>query len=209
MKRVNIMVAVIVVVFAGLVLGEAVQAPKHKTLAGFYPVMMCDNCETFRVENGILRISGYGHLWTRDLTYDLNRDGKVTVETKARLHRKPVKDHSAELIIAFSNNLLGSNDGQSDALTFRIGCDEREANFFSVLRSRMYQNFIKTKNYYLKSDEWERLKVVLTEKELAAYAGGKEVLRADISGVDFPKQGHIGLLSVRQGLTEINWLSID
>jgi len=173
---------------------------EYRVLPDFTPVMQCDNCRSFTVQAGVLQAKGTGNLWTKDMAYDVS-DGtsKVVVEASVQLHNAEIKGAmvGAVLSIGFSENMKAWNpaDKTQDALTFNITCDEN-AQEHTIVRTQMYRKLVSRSRYILPANQWEKIKIVLSAKELIAYGSDNvELVKADLSGVEFPKKGHIGILT--------------
>ena len=171
--------------------------------------MKCDECSNLSVDNGILKIEGFGNLWTDKIAYDVTGNKKVVIETRVRLHMKSGKstERKSEFIIGFSMNLSAWGSNTEDALTFRIGCD-KEGVLLTAVRSEMYENFIETSKYILPPAKWQTIKITLTSNQLIAYVENIKVISADLSKTKFPQVGHVGLLSYYTKSTEIEHLNI-
>jgi hypothetical protein len=73
----------------------------------------------------------------------------------------------------------------------------------------MYRKFIGTTNFILPPDRWQKVKIVLSTENLQAFVEGEEVINVDLSQVDFPKTGYVGLLGFRMLPSEIQYLKIN
>jgi hypothetical protein len=182
----------------------AVAAPvlvnEYRLLPNFTPMMQCDNCRNFTAQNGVLKVKGTGHLWTKDMAYDVS-DGtsKVVVEASVQLHNTEIKGMmmGAVLSIGFSENMKAwhPTDKMQDALTFNITCDEN-AQEHTIVRTQMYRKPVGRSRYILPANQWEKIKIVLSAKELVAYGSDNvELVKVDLSGVEFPKKGYVGILT--------------
>lgn len=173
--------------------------------------MKCDDCSTFSVINGVLSSNGFGGLWTTEKSYDVSNGGKLILEVNVRLHIDSNKSHErgSELIVGFSDNLRPWGDPEADALTFRIGCDNKENNFLVVVRDKMYGNYLSNSSrYILPPEQWQTVRIVLTSEKISAYVEDKEIVQADLRQSSFPRKGHIGILSYRKVTSEVKSLRI-
>jgi len=67
----------------------------------------------------------------------------------------------------------------------------------------MYRKLLKTTPYILPAEQWESLKIMFSEKELIAYGDNVELIRVDLTNVDFPKKGYVGFLT--RGFHRVLW----
>lgn len=211
-----IMIAVLTSCIISTVLATGAELVFHQLKAfeakkGTEPIVLEYDFGVFSVEDRILHINGFGHLWTAHVSYDLTSKKRVIVETEARLHLSKEKNKKgSSLIVAFSADKRGWEgiEGSSDALTFRIGCDKTD-NYGILVRTGMYSNAIKAANFIIRPEQWEKVKIELSTKRMIVHSGGVKVIDLDLSQVDFPKKGYVGLLGFRKALTEIKYLNID
>jgi hypothetical protein len=188
---------------------------EYTVLPNFTPVMQCDNCRSFTVQNNVLQVKGTGHLWTKELSYDVSDGSKISVEAQVQLHRAEMKAMPvcAILTLGFSENMKAwsQEDKTQDALTFNITCDET-AQDHTVVRTQMYRKPVGKSRYILPAEQWEKLKIVLSAKELIAYGSENvELIKVDLSAVEFPKKGHVGILTrgLNKAAFEIKELTIS
>ena len=139
----------------------------------------------YLTKNNELKFSGYGYLWTKKSSYSINNRKKVIVKID-------LKTDNGEVIIAFSKNRQDWRSGIADALTFSIRADKNNV-FHAVVRTKMYKNFIDNTPITFIPLKWHTITIEVDEYKLVSYIDDIKIKEIDISTIQFPLDGYIGL----------------
>lgn len=195
-----------------LALSAAGLRGEPESLRAFGRDFDADHQRVFTFLGDSLRVRGYGHLWTREPSYDLSEAGSACrVRLEARLAEGRVRERVrewGELIVGFSANRKGWHPDESDALTFRIGCDALDG-IKTAVRTRMYGHFEATSNASLAPGTWATVELLLSARGLRAAVDDVPVVEARLAPGSFPLRGHVGILGYRLPLTEIRTFEIE
>jgi hypothetical protein len=174
-------------------------------MTAFGRTFMCNNPDHILYKFNVMTLSGFGHIWTRETAFQLAHGKQVTIDADVRLGLDPEKG-GGEFILLFAKEKTPADwefwDG-SDDLQIRIGCDQREGDFQTVIRTAKGGQVIAQSPYYIRSDRWTKIQVVLNSSRLIAYVNGKEIIQTNLASFALVESGPIGLLGYREVPVEI------
>lgn len=153
------------------------------------------------VEPAVLRVSGFGHLWTAEPVYDL-ASAPINVTCWVRLHE------SSEFCLAFSANRKPWGSGDEDALTLRVGCMVGNTVMHTSVRTGMYTEFLHTLDFDLELMQWTKVCVELHARHLVMWIDGTQLLELQLSPGDMPTEGALGILSYSEPVAEVRTVAI-
>lgn len=132
-------------------------------------------------------------MWSKKELYDLDRAPSVTFEFEALLTAQ-----NQEIIVAFSQNKLPWGQPAADALTVRVTHLDPRAWLRTGFYGKFLENLIQAvpNEQVIHVQEWQRYKIQFTSQQIIFSTAGREIGRANLNEVTFPRQGFIGFIVV-------------
>ena len=174
--------------------------------------MLCESYGVFSASEGVLRAKGPGNIWTEAISYDLSDPTRkliITLHAKLQRASRGEKRPGAELVIGLSKDMPSWSSPTKSLLMARIGCDPNDSLFARLAFSKTGTwTLLEENTFSVAPDQWHTVRVELDQRELAVVVDEKPVIRSFVPGSAFALKGHIGIISIRDSLLEIDRMQI-